>query len=113
MDQYLKSVNKTAEQLHEELRPVATKNVTASLVLGKIAGEEKIEVTEADIENGINNMIRNVAADKKEEFRKLLDTPRTRESLEQSLKTRQTIERLTGIAKNTAETKQETKEEAK
>jgi trigger factor len=111
MDQYLKSINKTAEQLQEELRPVATKNVTASLVLSKIAGEEKIEVTESDIENGISNMTRNVAADKKEEFRKLLDTPQTRESLKQSLKTRQTIERLSEIAKNTGETKQEPKEE--
>ncbi len=113
MDQYLKSINKTAEQLQEELRPVATKNITASLVLSKIADEEKIEVTEADIKNGINNMTRSVADDKKEEFRKLLDTPRTRESLEQSLKTRQTIERLAEIAKNIGETKQETKEEKK
>jgi trigger factor len=113
MDQYLKSINKTAEQLHEELRPVATKNVAAALVLGKIADEEKIEVTQADMENGIDNMARSVAADKKDEFRKLLDNPRTRDSLEQSLKTRKTIERLTEIAKNTAETKQETKEEAK
>jgi len=112
MDQYLKSINKTAEQLQEELRPVAVKNVTASLVLGKIAGDEKIEVTEADIENGIVNMTRRVGADKKEQFRKLLDTPRTRESLEQSLKTRKTIERLAEIAKNTKEIKQETKEEA-
>jgi trigger factor len=111
MDQYLKSVNKTAEQLQEELRPVATKNVTASLVLSKIAGEEKIEVTEPDIENGINNMTRNIASDKKEEFRKLLDTPQTRESLKQSLKTRKTIERLAEIAKNTGETKQDTKKE--
>jgi len=113
MDQYLKSINKTAEQLQEDMRPVATKNVTAALVLGKIASEEKIEVTEADIETGINNMTRNVADDKKEEFRRLLDTPRTRESLEQSLKTRQTIERLVEIAKNTQGTKQDTKEEAK
>ncbi len=113
MDQYLKSINKTAEQLQEEMRPVATKNVTAALVLGKIAAEEKIKVTEADIENGITNMTRNVADDKKEEFRRLLDTPRTRESLEQSLKTRQTIERLADIAKSTESIKPETKEEEK
>jgi trigger factor len=112
MDQYLKSINKTAEQLREELRPVAVKNIAASLVLGKIAEEEKIVVAEADIRNGIDNMTRNVAADKKEEFRKLLDTPRTHESLEQSLKTRKTIERLGEIAKNTVKTKQEKKEEA-
>jgi trigger factor len=113
MDQYLKSINKTAEQLQEDMRPVATKNVTAALVLGKIAAEEKIEVTETDIENGITNMMRNVADDKKEEFRRLLDTPRTRESLEQSLKTRQTIERLAEIVKNTEGTKPDTKEEEK
>jgi trigger factor len=113
MDQYLKSINKTVEQLHNELRPVAVKNVTVSLVLGKIAREEKIEVTETDIENRINNMTLSVAADKKEEFRKLLYNPSTRESLEQSLKTRKTIERLTEIAKNTGETRQETKEEEK
>jgi trigger factor len=113
MDQYLKSINKTAEQLQEEMRPVAIKNINASLVLGKIADEEKIEVTEADIENGINNMVRNVAADKKEEFRKLMDNPRTRESLEQSLKTRKTIERLTEIAKSAETKNEETKEEVK
>jgi trigger factor len=113
MDQYLKSINKTAEQLHEELRPVATKNVAAALVLGKIAEEEKIEVTEGDMKNGINNMARSIAADKKEEFLKLLDNPRTRDSLEQSLKTRKTIERLTEIAKSAETKKEETKEEIK
>jgi trigger factor len=113
MDQYLKSINKTAEQLQEELRPVATKNVTASLVLSKVAGEEKIEVSESDIENGINNMTRSIADDKKEEFLKLIDTPQTRESLKVSLKTRKTIERLTEITKNTGETRKDTKEEAK
>ena len=110
MDQYLKSINKTAGQLQEEMRPIGVRNVTASLVLGKIAGEEKTEVTPEDIQNGISNMARNVAADKKDEFIKLLDTPRTRESLEQSLKTRKTIERLTEIAKSET-LKKESKEE--
>jgi trigger factor len=113
MDQYLKSINKTAEQLQGELKPIATKNIVASLVLGKVAEAEKIEVTEADIENGISNMTRSVAPEKKDEFRQLLDTPRTRESLEQSLKTRQTIERLSEIAKSTKPDNKETKEEEK
>ena len=50
---------------------------------------------------------------RKEELRRLLDTPQTRESIKQSLKTRQTIERLTDIAKNTGEPPKETKEESK
>jgi len=69
MDDYLRSVNKTAEQLVEDLRPIATKNVRASLVLSKIAETEKIEVTEEDITNGINNMVRSIGQDKQEEMR--------------------------------------------
>jgi trigger factor len=111
MDQYLQSVNKTAEQLRDELRPVATRNVIASLVLSQVAAEEKIEVSEADIENGINNMTQGASDERQEELRRLLDTPQTRESIKQSLKTRQTIERLTDIAKNTGESPEKPKEE--
>jgi trigger factor len=113
MDEYLRSINKTAEQLHEELRPVAVKNVNASLVLSKIAEMEKIEVSEDEINNGINNMCRNISQDKQEEMRKLLDTPQNRQSITQSLKTRKTIERLAEIAKNTGESQKEIKEEGK
>jgi len=113
MDEYLRSINKTAEQLQEELRPVATRNVTASLVLGKIAEVEKIEVSEDDIKNGINKMSRSIGEEKREEMQKFLDTPQNRESIGQSLKTRKTIERLTEIAKNTEKLIQETKEEGK
>ena len=47
LQEYLKSVNKTEAQLHEELHPLATKRVTHSLVLGKVAEEEKVEVSES------------------------------------------------------------------
>jgi trigger factor len=111
MDEYLRSLNKTPEQLQEELRPVAQKNIAASLVLSKIAETEKIEVTEEEILNGINNMVRGIGEDKKEEMRKLLDTPQTRQSMTQTLKTRKTIERLADIAKEAGETDQEIKKE--
>jgi len=113
MDEYLQSINKTAEQLREELRPVATKNVAASLVMSKIAEAEKIEITETDIENGISNMTRGAGDDKIDELRKMLDTPQTRESIKQSLKTRKTIERMTDIAKTNGDPKKKTKVEKK
>jgi len=34
LEEYLRSINKTEEELREELRPIATKRVTRSLVLG-------------------------------------------------------------------------------
>jgi trigger factor len=113
IDDCLKSINKTAEQLVEDLRPIAKRNVAASLVLSKIAETEKIEVTEDEIMNGINNMVRSIGQDKQDEMRKLLDTPQTRQSLTQSIKTRKVIERLTDIAKNKGESVEEKKEEVK
>ncbi len=113
MDDYLRSINKTPEQLQEELRPLAIRNVNASLVLSKISEIEKIEVTDEEIKNGIDNMVRSIGGDKKEDMIKILDTPHNRQSITQSLKTRKTIERLTEIAKNTGEPVKETKEENK
>ncbi len=111
MEEYLKSLNKTEQELREELRPVATRNVTASLVVGKVAEMEKIEVSDSEMDAGIDGMVMSAAEDKKEEFRKLLDTPQTRASINQSLMTRKTIERLVAIVKSPEETKTEAKEE--
>ncbi|MDD5338249.1 MAG: trigger factor [Dehalococcoidales bacterium] len=99
IDEYLRSINKTPEQLQEDLRPISIRNINASLVLSKIAEQEKIEVSDEEIKNGINNMIKGISDDKKEEMIKMLDTPQNRQSITQSLKTRKTIERLTDIAK--------------
>jgi trigger factor len=100
MENYLRSINKTPEQLQEDFRPIAIRNVNASLVLSKISQEEKIEVTEDEIKNSISNMVRGIGEDKKEDMVKLLDTPQNRQSFTQSIKTRKTIERLTDIAKD-------------
>ena len=113
MDDYLRSINKTPEQLQEDLRPVAIRNVNASLVLSKISEGEKIEVTDEEIKNGINNMVRGIGADKKEDMIKLLDTPQNRQSITQSIKTRKTIERLSDIAINTEKTPKKSAKEKK
>jgi len=99
IDDYLKSINKTEEQLREDLRPVATKNINASLTLSKVAEAEKIEVADSEIDESLDNMASSTSEDKREELRKMLDTPQTRESIRQSLITRKTIDKLTEIAK--------------
>ncbi len=111
MDDYLRSINKTPEQLQEELRPVASKNVAASLVLSQVAEAERIEVTEEDITNGIRNMAKGVPEEQREEMVRMLDTPQTRQSLTQSLKARKTIERLTEIAAGPGRPAKKTKKE--
>jgi trigger factor len=99
LDEYLKRVNKTEEEIREELRPLATKRVSASLVLGKVAEEGKIEVSDAEIDSEIENMCRDAADGKKDELKKFLTTPQARESIKQTLMTRKTIQQLVEIAK--------------
>ena len=98
-EDYLKSINKTGEQLHEEFHPIAEKRVIRSLVLGKVAEEEKIEVSEAEIDAEVENMVKS-ATEKKEELQKLFNSPRSRQSIKQVLLTRKTLEKLTELARN-------------
>ena len=112
MDDYLQSVGKSGEEFREELRPVATQNVNASLLINKITKEENIEVGEADIEERISGMTRNTQEENREQLKKLLDNPETRESVRQSLITRKTIEKLVEIAKTKDKPKKQPKEES-
>lgn len=112
LEEYLKSANKTEEQLHEELYPLATKRVTRSLVLGKVAEEEKIEVDESEIDAEIERMISN-AGERKNELRRALGSPRSRQSIRQILLTRKTINRLVEIAKEANTNAGASKEEEK
>jgi trigger factor len=103
MDEYLRSINKTPEQLQEDLRPIATKNVTASLLLEKVAEVEKIEVTDFDIDARLDNMVLGVDGEKRAQMRQLFDNPQTRSSLKQQILARKTITKLGDIAKGEPE----------
>ncbi len=97
MEEYLSRIGKTGEELREELRPAATKQVIRSLVLGRITEVEKVEVSQSDIETELDRMIQG-AGDKKDEAKKQLDNPQVRSSMEQILATRKTVQRLVEIA---------------
>ena len=97
LEEYLKSINKTEAELHEELHPVATKRVTQSLVLGKVAEAEKVEASEKEIDEEIGAMLKD-ATDKKDELQRALNAPQSRGSIRQILLTRKTVDRLVEIA---------------
>jgi len=104
LGEYLNRINKTEEELREELRPLATKRVTHSLALGKIAIAEKIKVTDAEIDTEIKNMLKGDIKDR-DKLEKQLNTPQSRESIGQILFTRKTIRRLVAIAEGKADSK--------
>lgn len=98
LENYLKTLNKTMADHREELRPMASKRVVRSLVLGKLAESEKVEVADSDIDAEVEKMARD--ADKQaDEVRKFFSLPQARESIKQFLIGRKAVERLVEIAK--------------
>jgi len=100
LEEYLTAINKTEEELREELRPPATKRVTWSLVLNKVTQGEKIEVADTEIDSEIEGMIGSVTEANRDELRSSLNTPQSRESIQDILVRRKTIQRLVEIAKD-------------
>jgi len=113
LEEYLGSINKTEEELREELHPLATKRVTQSLTLGRIVEEEKFEVSDAEISAEIENMTKDAGEDKKDELNKYLNTPQARKSIEQGLITQKTVQRLVEIARGSDKNIKMQKEEQK
>jgi trigger factor len=93
---YLKRANKTEEEVKEELRPIAKRRLIQSLVLGKLAEEEKIEISPSEVDNKVTE-IANDAADK-EKARQLFSLPQIKQSIEQSLRTQKTMDKLLEMA---------------
>jgi trigger factor len=102
MDEYLKSIQKTADQLRDELRPVAVKNIKQSLVLTEAAKAEGIKVEPPDVQTEIETMTKDVAEDRREKLVELLNMPRSQVSLASSIATRRIVDKLVGIAQSPA-----------
>jgi len=103
LEDYLKSRRKSQEELREELRPLASRQVARSLVLTKVAEAEKIAVTSEEIDEEVAAMAQG-AGEQSEKLRKLFQSPAARQSLERVLITRKTVKQLVAIASGEAET---------
>ena len=60
LEDYAKYIGKTVDELKAEIKQSATRNVKARLVLEKLLRSEKIDITEADIDEKIAEMAKNV-----------------------------------------------------
>ena len=103
MDTYLKRINKTPEAYHEGLHHFAANQLKQSLVLGKIAEEEKIEVSDPAIDAEIENAVATIEANQQLEARTAFNNPKNRDIIKNKMLTTQTLLRLVEIVKaNTA-----------
>jgi trigger factor len=105
--EYLKRSNRTEEDLKQELRPIAKRRLAQSLVLGKLAEEEEIEIDSSEVDNRVGEIVS--GAEDKETATQFFSLPQIRQSVANSLLTQKTMDRLLQIASGNAETA--TKEE--
>lgn len=91
VDQYLSSQGKKPEDLQKEYHEIAERNLKDEFILNQISREEKISVSEKEIEDAIE-----AAPDEK--TRAGLNEPRGKAYLEDVLRKRKTIEHLIKLA---------------
>jgi trigger factor len=103
MEAYLESIKKTPEQLREEMRPVAVRNLKQSLILTEVARSENIKVEQTDIQNEVQEMTKDIAADRREKLIEFLNMPQTQVNVASSILTRKTREKLAEIASSASD----------
>ena len=69
IEDYAKYIGKTVEEFKEDIKKSSARNCKARLVLEKLITEEKLDITEADIDSKIAEMAKNVGKDV-EEYKK-------------------------------------------
>ena len=92
---YVRRAQKTEEEIRQELRPVAKKRLVQGLVLGKLAEQEKIEISASEVDNRIDEIAKD--AEDKEKTRQFFSLPQFKQSIEQSLRTQKTMDQLLQI----------------
>lgn len=90
LEDYLKSIGKSAEQLREEYQKSATENLRLEIILARLGHELKIEVPKEEIDAMIAG-----AGD--EATRKKLDTAEQRQYIKGILEKRKTIDALISL----------------
>lgn len=97
LENYLAATKKTIEQHREELKPSAADRVKAYLVTSKIGEIEGIQITDADIDQHIETMVKDDEA-RGEYVRALFSKPLPRESLREMMVVSKTMDLLIKMA---------------
>lgn len=94
-EDYLKSTNRTIEDVKKEVRPEAETTVKRNLLLTAVAEHLKVTTTEEDIKKTImqqENSIMDVALDFESRRKRLEETPGAKEQLVHSIRLRKAID---------------------
>ena len=101
LDDYMRIANKTKDQLKNDYREVAIKNLKRALVLREIRQVETIDIPEPAIDAEIDKMLLQFG-EQAASLRGMLDTPQMRENIKNDLMEQGTLDRVVAIAKGEA-----------
>jgi trigger factor len=97
LNDYLNATNLTEEKMRDSLRPTVKKQIARLIVLDEIARIEKIEISESEVDNQINEMVKSEEGEG-EKIRQFLQLPHMKESMRESLRRNKTADWLVKIA---------------
>ena len=99
LDDYLQSMGKNREELEEEFRAEAINRLTRSFVLSTLTSEEKVEVSDKEIQDRIEELF----TDSDQEMPDSSQTDEMKDYLRRSMQMEKTMERLQSIAEGELE----------
>ena len=98
-DSYLQMMRHSLDdELREAIRPAAVERLRRSLALSRLAEMEEIKVEPAEIDAEIERLV-GLSGSHAEQLRQMISAPEGRDSVERSLLTRKTLNRLVEIAR--------------
>jgi trigger factor len=102
LDRWLEAIGHTEAALRAELEPQADLNVRRALVVGELVRQEALEVTEADIDTRLDDLVSSMIgaeapAESRARIRELLNTDAGRSQVKSDLTTKVALERLVDI----------------
>ncbi len=101
LDNWLRSIGRSEEEVRETLRPEADLVVRRALTLGELIEQEQITVSDEQIDAEIDSLLVQMTGGNPanlQSIRGLIDTPEGRNSIQSQLLTRFAVERLEEIA---------------
>ena len=96
-DEYLRSLGTSAEQVREQVRPIAEARLKNGLVLGAVTDAEGIDVSDEEIAEETETLT-TAAGPQADQLRQLFSSDEGRSTIRRNLLTRKTLARLVELA---------------
>ena len=97
-ERYLAAIGRTREQVYEELKPIADLRLRRSLVLTEVSEAEKIEATDAEVDEEIERLSTAGGGQQADQLRQMFSTEGGRDTIRRNLITRKTLAKLVEVA---------------